>query len=156
MSFDLWPTDDRPLRSPMPASARLSRFYRHVFLWVLQGWLAMFYIGAALAKLSQPRDILSHLLHWPAVVDPAVVQLIGWTELALAAGILLPLASWSLFRPVMLLSATGLFWDAAIMGGYHTIQGHWSLVVVNATLMAFAAAILFGRNIRKDRAGARG
>lgn len=155
MYFDLWPTDEGPLRSPMPVSTRLSRFYRHVFLWVLQGWLAMFYIGAALAKLSQPGDILSHLLHWPALVDPALVQLIGWTELALAAGMLLPMASWRLFRPVMLLSATGLVWDATIMAGYHAIQGHWSLVVVNVTLLAFAAVVLTGRTVRTDPSGAR-
>lgn len=155
MYFDLWPTDEGPLRSPMPFSARLARFYRHVFLWVLQGWLAMFYIGAALAKLSQPGDILSHLLHWPSMVDPAVVQVIGWAELALAVGLLMPLASWNVFRPVMRLSAMGLFCDASVMGGYHAIQGHWSLAAVNTVLMVFAATILIGRNVRTESSEAR-
>jgi hypothetical protein len=153
MYFDLWPTGESLLRTPMPVSDRLARFHRHVFLWVLQGWLAMFYIGAALAKLSQPGDILSHLLHWPALVDPTAVQMIGWLELALAVGMLTPMASWTMFRTVMRLSVAGLFGDAVLMGGYHAIQGHWSLAIINMVLMVFAVAVLVGRTVRTPPSG---
>lgn len=147
MSFALWP----PLRSPMPASVRLIRFYRHVFLWVLQGWLAMFYAGAAVAKLSQPLDTLSYLLEWPARVDPVLVQAVGWGELALAIAVLAPLASWRVFRPVLLIGATGLLVETLVMGVYHAIGTHWSLAVVNFALASAAATVLLGRRAAAER-----
>jgi hypothetical protein len=155
MYFDLWPADEDPLRSLMPASARSARFYRHLLLWVLQGWLAMFYIGAAAAKLTQHRDILSSMLQWPARVDPGFVQLIGWTELGLAIGVLAPLASWPIFRPALLISAAGLFCEAIVMGGYHAIAGQGALAAVNGTLAALAAVVLIGRRFSGDRAETR-
>lgn len=155
MSFELWPADLAPLRSPMPASVRLIRFYRHLFLWVLQGWLAMFYIGAAAAKLSQPRETLSYLLEWPARVDPALVQAIGWGELALAIAVLAPLASWRIFRPVLLIGAAGLLAEAFTMGAYHAFEGHWSLAAVNLVLAAMASTILIGRRALAERMEAR-
>ena len=150
MSFALWPQ-----RSPMPASVRLIRFYRHVFLWVLQGWLAMFYAGAAVAKLSQPLDTLSYLLEWPARVDPVLVQAVGWGELALAIAVLAPLASWRVFRPVLLIGAAGLLAEAVVMGVYHAIGAHWSLAVVNLVLASAAATVLFGRRAAAERMDAR-
>lgn len=126
MFFDLPAAGPAPLRYSMPASTRLIRFYRHLFLWVLQGWLAMFYIGAAAAKLSQPLDSLSYLLEWPSRVDPAVVQAIGWGEMALAIAMLSPLASWRIFRPVLLIGAAGLLAEALLMGGWHAVETQWS------------------------------
>lgn len=144
-----------PLRSPMPASFRLIRFYRHVFLWVLQGWLAMFFIGAAAAKLSQPLEILSHLLEWPARMDAGLVQAIGWAELTLAIMMLAPLVSWRLFRPVLLTGAAGLMAEALLMGAYHALQAHWSLAFTNLVLTAMAAAILISRRASAERMEAR-
>ena len=108
MSFDFCSADLAPPRPTLPASVRLVRFRRHLFLWVLQVWLAMFFIGAAAAKLTEPLDTLSYLLGWPAVVNPAFVQAVGWVELTLAIAVLAPLASWSIFRPVLLIGAAGI------------------------------------------------
>jgi hypothetical protein len=146
MFFDILPTDQRPLRSPVPASTRLIRFYRHVFLWVLQGWLAMFYLGAALAKLSQPHDLLAYLMGWPARVDPGLVAMVGWLELALAVGLISPLISWRRCRPVLMLGAAGLLCDAFVMGGYHALAGHVGLTLVNVALVVLAATVLIGRH----------
>lgn len=145
MFFDILQTDEGPLRSPMPASTRLIRFYRHVFLWVLQGWLAMFYLGAAFAKLSQPHDLLAYLMGWPAQVDPGLVQTIGWVELVLAVGVIAPMISWPRFRFLLLVCAAALFANAFLMGGYHAMAGHWTLAAINAVLAVFAAVVLVGR-----------
>lgn len=147
MFFDILSADEGPLRSPMPASTRLIRFYRHVFLWVLQGWLAMFYLGAAFAKLSQPHDLLVYLMGWPARIDPALVQTIGWVELVLAVGMIAPMVSWPRFRSLLLVSAAALFANAFLMGGYHAMAGHWMLAAVNGVLAVFAATILIGRRL---------
>jgi hypothetical protein len=151
MYFDLWPADAAPLRSPMPTSVRLIRFYRHVFLWVLQGWLAMFFIGAAAAKLSQPLETLSYLLKWPARVEPTLVQAIGWGEAALAIAILAPLASWRVFRPILLIGAGAVLAETLIMGAYHALQAHWSLAAVNLVLAVMAATVLVGRRAAVER-----
>lgn len=37
-----------------PSQARLRRHQTNLALWTLQGWLAMFYIGAGYAKLTEP------------------------------------------------------------------------------------------------------
>ncbi|AQR63594.1 hypothetical protein BZG35_16460 [Brevundimonas sp. LM2] len=135
----------------MPASVRLSRFYRHLFLWVLQGWLAMFYIGAALAKLSQPLDTLSYLLVWPARVDPVLVQAIGWGELAMAIAVLSPLASWRTFRPLLLAAAAALLAEAVVMTVFHALEMQWSLAVANLLLAAMALTVLTGRRPAAER-----
>lgn len=150
MFLDLWAAPAPP-RSPMPASARLIRFYRHLFLWVLQGWLAMFFIGAAAAKLSQPLDTLSYLLVWPERVGPGLVQVVGWGELALAVAVLAPLASWRIFRPALLIGAAGLLAQALLMGAWHAVEGHWSLAAVNVVLVAMAVTILIGRRAQAER-----
>ena len=144
-----------PLRSPVPASFRLIRFYRHVFLWVLQGWLAMFFIGAAAAKLSQPLEILSHLLEWPARLDAVLVQTVGWAELALAIMLLAPVVSWRLFRPVLLIGAAGLMAETLLMGAYHALHTHWSLAFTNLVLVVMAATVLIGRRASAERMEAR-
>ena len=41
-----------------PARSRLAASYRNLTLWTLQGWLAMFFIAAGYAKLSEPMTNL--------------------------------------------------------------------------------------------------
>lgn len=111
----------------------------------------MFYIGAALAKLTQPHGLLVHLMRWPALVDPGVVQLIGVIELALAIGLMTPLVSWRIFRPVLLICAAALMGEALMMGGYHLIAGPLSLVAVNAVLAILAGVVVHGRGSAAHR-----
>ena len=155
MYIDLWSAGLAPPRSLMPASVRLIRFYRHLFLWVLQGWMAMFFIGAAAAKLSQPLDTLSYLLEWPARVEPTLVQAIGWGELILAIALLAPLASWRIFRPALLIGAAGLLTEALMMGLYHALAAQWSLAAVNLVLALMALTVLVGRRAGAERLEAR-
>ncbi|WP_138142054.1 DoxX family protein [Brevundimonas vancanneytii] len=98
-------------RRPGPTSpaARRSRLYAHLFLWVMQSWLAMFYIGAGYAKLTQKHDLLALMMTWPAQVDTELLRVIGGIETALALFIVAPLMSWSLFRSSCW-SALPAFW----------------------------------------------
>lgn len=145
MLLDQWPADEGSLRSLMPASLRLKHFYRHLILWVLQAWLAMFFIGAAFAKLSQPYDILAYLLTWPVQVDHGMVQLVGAIELALAIGLLTPLVSWRLFRTVVRVAAGLLVFETLVMAAYHLTADQLGLAALNAVLAVMAVAILIGR-----------
>ncbi|WP_395943461.1 DoxX family protein [Brevundimonas sp.] len=112
---------------------------------MLQGWLAMFYLAAGYAKITETRDILIALLNWPVRVDPAVVIVIGVSEIALALGVLLPVLSWRLFRPVALACAGGILVEAVVMGAIHLILLDPGLTLINAALAVFAGLVLKGR-----------
>lgn len=66
---------------------------RHLALWTLQGWIAMFFLAACYAKLTEPVDILPLMLGWPEMADEVFVRGVGALEIGLAAGVLAPLLS---------------------------------------------------------------
>jgi len=128
-----------------PARARLSANYRNLALWTLQGWLAMFFIAAGYAKISEPMINLVTLLNWPAMADEAFVRGLGWFEVMLAVGVLTPLLSWRVGRPVLLVASAGLLALEAVMLGVHLLGADWSLAAVNAALLALTAPVLWFR-----------
>ena len=134
--------------APAPISAARARAvaeYRNLALWTLQGWIAMFSIAAGYAKLSEPMDNLIVLMNWPALVSDAFVRGLGITELVLAVGVLAPLASWKVGRPILMLSATGLALLEAIMLGLHAAGLDIGLAIVNLLLLAITIPVLLGR-----------
>ena len=128
-----------------PRTRRLVADYANLALWTLQGWLAMFFIAAGYAKLSEPMDTLTLLMGWPADVAESAVRAVGGLEVGLALGLLAPLASWRLGRPVLLMAATGLSTLALIMLGVHAARLELGLGLVNAVLLAFGLITLWGR-----------
>ncbi|KAK0351481.1 hypothetical protein LTR94_024784 [Friedmanniomyces endolithicus] len=139
---------DRGARRPRPASAplrRLHRLYRHLALWVLQSWLAMFFIAAAYAKLTQPQDLLALLMVWPNGASLTTVRAIGGAELALGAAMVSPLISWRRFGPLMIASAIILACEAGFMALYHLANAHFGLAVTCGLLAAMAVVTAWGR-----------
>nr|WP_313428591.1 DoxX family protein [Brevundimonas diminuta] len=136
---------------PTSPAARRSRLYAHLFLWVMQSWLAMFYIGAGYAKLTQKHDLLALMMTWPAQVDTELLRVIGGVETALALFIVAPLISWSL-RSVMLVGAIGLLAVASGMIVFHTLNGDIFLAAVNCVLLLMSLIILLGRWEWRDHA----
>lgn len=160
MSSSTWATDETSSsrrRASMAAGARRSSLYRHLFLWVLQTWLAMFYLGAGYTKLSQPRDMLALMMTWPARVDVGLLHLIGWVEIGLALGVVAPLISWSIFRPLLLIGATGLLIDAGFMAVFHAFERDSYLALLNGLLLVVTLTVIGGRwtwRVRSRRSGA--
>ena len=128
-----------------PAQARLSANYRNLALWTAQGWLAMFFIAAGYAKISEPMVNLVTLLSWPATADVAFVRALGLFEIVLAIGVLTPLVSWKIGRPILLVSAAGLLALEAVMLGVHLLGADWGLAGVNVALLALTAPVLWFR-----------
>lgn len=128
-----------------PAQLKLCATYRNLGLWTLQGWLAMFFVAAGYAKLTEPMGNLIALMNWPAMASDGFVRGLGGLEVVLALGLLAPLASWRIGRPVLLASAAGLGAMEIVMSGVHAIGAEWSLVAVNLILLAMTAAVLVGR-----------
>lgn len=134
-----------------PARDRLRAFYLHMTLWTVQAWLAMFFAGAAYAKLTQSQEILGHLLGWTGDVDLMVVRALGMIELALAFGVLAPLVAWRGGGQVMALSAIGMIGLTALAMALHLSRLEPGFAALNLCLSSLALAVFIGR-LREIRA----
>jgi hypothetical protein len=127
------------------AQSRSRAVYKNVALWTLQGWIAMFFIAAGYAKLTEPMTNLITLMGWPAVAPENMVRGLGVVELVLAFGVLAPLASWRVGRPLLLTASAGLIVMESTMLVIHALSQDIGLAVVNAILLAFTLAVFLGR-----------
>jgi hypothetical protein len=132
-------------RSLTPAQLRLCANYRNLALWTFQGWLTMFFVAAGYAKMTEPMTNLVTLMHWPAASGETLVRMLGGVEVGLAVGLLAPLISWRLGRPVLLIAAAGLLGLTVVMLGLHALRLEWGLAAVNLILAGLTATVLWGR-----------
>ncbi|WP_295216114.1 DoxX family protein [uncultured Brevundimonas sp.] len=98
-----WPAAARSAATARTVDVERRRsHYRNMTLWTLQGWLAMFFIAAGYAKLTRPMELLVLLLGWPVAGMERLLIVIGVAEILLAIGVLAPLVSWRVGRPVLM------------------------------------------------------
>ena len=128
-----------------PARSRLNASYRNLTLWTLQGWLAMFFVAAGYAKLSEPMSNLVELMRWPALVSENMVRGLGVAEIVLAVLILAPLVSWKHGRPLLVTAAAGLLALETIMLGVHALGLEGGLALTNLVLIGITAPVLWYR-----------
>lgn len=128
-----------------PARARLNQSYRNLTLWTLQGWIAMFFIAAGYAKLSEPLANLVDLMRWPALVAPNMVRGLGVAEIVLAVLMLAPLVSWKHGRPLLVMAASGLLALEVVMLAIHATGLDVGPAATNLILIAMTAAVLWKR-----------
>ncbi|CAN5397574.1 hypothetical protein BH10PSE2_BH10PSE2_13170 [soil metagenome] len=133
---------------PVTGRDRARATWRNMGLWTLQGWIAMFFIAAGYAKLTESIDNLTALMIWPGQVGEAVVRGLGVVEIVLAIGILAPLVSWKVGRPILMIAATGLALLEVVMLGVHAIGADLGLSLVNVFLLAITIPVLLGRRAR--------
>lgn len=132
--------------APVPsARARVNQTYRNLALWTLQGWIAMFFLAAGYAKLTESMDNLITLMSWPALVSQQFVRGVGLAEIVLALGMLAPLVSWKVGRPLLIVAAVGLVVLEAVMLGVHALGGDIGLSIVNVILLGLTIPVLLGR-----------
>ena len=139
----------RPRPTLSPAQTRLRAEYRNLALWTLQGWVAMFFLAAGYAKISEPMDNLVALMTWPAYVSESLVRGLGIVEMVLALGLIAPLASWTLGRGPLLIAAAGLIGLEAVMLAVHAVQLDVGLALTNVALLAITIPILLGRRVAR-------
>ncbi|GAA0868595.1 hypothetical protein GCM10009116_06040 [Brevundimonas basaltis] len=128
-----------------PARSRLNASRRNLTLWTLQGWLAMFFIAAGYAKLSEPMANLVELMRWPALVPPDMVRGLGVAEIILAVLVLAPLVSWKHGRPLLVMAASGLLALEAVMLAVHATGMDVGPAVTNLVLIAMTGTVLWKR-----------
>lgn len=119
--------------------------YLNLTLWTLQGWLAMFFIGAGYAKLTEPMTNLVELMRWPALVSENLVRGLGLAEILLAALMLAPLASWKHGRPLLVMAASGLLALEVVMLTIHALGLDVGPAVTNLILITLTVPVLWFR-----------
>lgn len=129
-----------------PARSRLNASYRNLTLWTLQGWIAMFFIAAGYAKLSEPMANLVELMKWPAFASENLVRGLGVAEIVLAVLVLAPLVSWRHGRPLLVVAAAGLLALETVMLAIHALGLEVGLAATNVALIAITAPVLWLRS----------
>ena len=127
------------------AQARSRAAYRNIALWTLQGWIAMFFIAAGYAKLTESMENLTVLMHWPAMASVNFVRGLGVVEIVLAVMMLAPLISWRFGRPLLLTASVGLLALQSIMLILHATELNIGLALTNLFLIAITAPVLWFR-----------
>ncbi|WP_406047557.1 DoxX family protein [Kribbella sp. NBC_00889] len=122
----------------------------NVFLWIVAGVLAAFFLAAGATKLSQSRRRLlaNPNMQWVEDFSAGTVKLIGTAEVLGALGLILPGALD--IAPILVpLAAVGL---AVIMAGAivtHARRKEWKVLPLNAVVLILAvllAVFRFGPN----------
>jgi hypothetical protein len=91
---------------------------------------------------------------WPADASLATIRMIGWAEMILAVGVVIPLISWPLFRRPMQVACMGLMTEATLMAIYHAAGEHLGLALVNAALALMSLTVIKGRTLRVSECAA--
>ncbi|HEV7354207.1 MAG TPA: DoxX family protein [Brevundimonas sp.] len=131
---------------PLGPRERLRATRRNLLLWTFQGWLAMFFVAAGYAKLTEPLDHLALLFSWSGAASSGFVRGVGLVEVVAGLALLAPLASWRLGRPPLLGAAALLAAMALIMAVVHGLQLEAGAVLLNVVLFTLAATVVRGRS----------
>ena len=95
-----------------------------VALWVVQGLLAVAFLGAGAMKLSQPKKKLAENMSWVEDFSQPAVRLIGAVEVLGAIGLVLTMVG------------------AALT---HLRRKEYGNIAVNVVLLVLAAFVAYGR-----------
>ena len=117
----------------------------NVFLWILQGFLAVVFLMAGAAKVTQPREKLQEQMDWVSDFSDGAVRTIGALEVLGAIGLIVPALVGD--------SAIVVAWAAAGLGALmigamitHARRGNeMQLIIANVFLLALAAFVAIGR-----------
>lgn len=137
---------DTEFKTPAAKASRqrVKTIWHKAMLWTFIGWLAMFYAGAGIAKLSEPMDNLIFLMGWPAQVPVQMVRALGLVDLVLAALLLTPATGLKASRTVIMsVTAVLMAFQAAYLI-FHLIALDTGLAAINLILLALTATVFAG------------
>ena len=133
------------LQTLSPTRSRLNESYRNLTLWTLQGWIAMFFIAAGYAKVTEPMTNLVELMRWPALVSESFARGLGLAEIVLALMVIAPLLSWKVGRPLLVVASAGLIVLETAMLAVHVFGLDVGPAITNLVLLAITAPVLWWR-----------
>lgn len=116
----------------------------NIALWVVQALLAIAFLMAGFQHGFQPLDKLANSIRWVRDVPPALVRVIGVSELLGGIGIVLPALTGVL--PWLMPSAgAGLMLVMGSASFFHVSRREYSAVAMTGVLFALAAFVAYGR-----------
>lgn len=113
------------------------------WLWAAAVLLAILYGMAGTMKAFQPIDKLHAQMKWPGDY-PRLTRFVGFSEMAGALGLILPLATGILVW-LTPLAALGLTVVQVLAIGFHVMRKEYAVLPFNAVLLALSAFVLWGR-----------
>jgi hypothetical protein len=119
----------------------------NVALWIVQGLLALTFVGTAIWKVATPIPDLSATMPWMGQVSPSFLYATALFDLLGGLGVLLP--SLTRIRPG--LTVLGALGCAALMVGaivFHISRGEAASTPFNFFLVALALFVAWGRRSR--------
>jgi putative oxidoreductase len=116
----------------------------NTILWLLQGLLALVFLGSGALKLLLPRADLSTHLAWVASVPSWLPPFIGLLEVLGALGLILPLAM-RVVPALTRLTAALLAVLMALAVGLHAIRGELALGMPALVLACLCVFVVIGR-----------
>ena len=116
----------------------------NIVLWVIQGLLALAFLGAGIRKVSQPIDRLKKDMSWVEGSSPAIVRLVGILEILGGLGLILPAATHILpwLTPVAAIGLVLTMIGAIIV---HLRRKEASRLSIPVVLLILALIIVYGR-----------
>jgi hypothetical protein len=116
----------------------------NVALWIVQGLLALTFVGTAIWKAVTPIPELAAKMPWMGEVSPAFFYTTALLDLLAGLGLLLP----SLTRIKPGLTVLGALGTVALMAGaivFHLSRGEAASTPFNFFLLALALFVAWGR-----------
>jgi len=116
----------------------------NIALWIVQGLLALTFVGTGLWKLATPIPDLASKMPWMGQVSPAFLQATAIFDLLGGLGVLLP----SLTRVMPRLAVLGALGCVGLMAGaiiFHIQRGEAANTPFNFFLAALGAFVAWGR-----------
>jgi uncharacterized membrane protein YphA (DoxX/SURF4 family) len=115
-----------------------------VVLWILQIVLAVVFLSAGLAKLTQPKARLAGSMKWVDDFSGRSVKYIGALEILGALGVVLPWAT-GVARVLTPIAATGLLVIMVCAMATHTRRKEYTNIGANVVLAALALVVAVAR-----------
>lgn len=89
----------------------------NIWLWILQGFLALLFLGTGILKLTRSRaEIIEQGLAWAEDYSEPTLRWLGWAEVLGAAGLVLPpLVGLGILTPIAASCLTALTLGALVV-----------------------------------------
>lgn len=126
-----------------PVTAPASKKGLNIGLWIVQGLLALAFLGAGFMKLTTPIEAMAQQMAW-VTTAPGLVRFIGLAELLGGIGLILPAAT-RILPHLTAWAATGLGTIMLLASVFHLSRGEAMSVPANIVIGLLAAFVAWGR-----------
>jgi len=116
----------------------------NIAIWVVQGLLALTFVGAGFSKLAQPYEKLAERMGYVKDFTPGAIRAIGAWEVLGAIGVVLP-ALTGILSWLTPLAAFGFALNMAGAMATHLRRKEYPMMVGNLVLLGLAAFVAYGR-----------